>query len=241
MRTPRFLGVYSEKAPGKSGPLIAGKIFYFVWKLENASFVMQKLDKSLAPTGPLRLVTQERLDSSYMSEPSILAAPISTPDFRQLNIDQEKGHKAAALTDDTLAELEKARKTKQVEMDLRSSFDKALRALSRPRDRKGALAAIEQLANATNGIVPAHKHMFRDFGVSLRKKSLPKLALQCAKRVVELSPNDDHAHFNIARILNILGMKEEAAAHVRKAIELDKSETVYRKLQTYIENHKEGG
>lgn len=233
MRTPRFLGVYSEKNSGNSA-VISGKIFYFVWKLENSSHVMQKLDKSLVPHGPLRLVTQADLAERYQFEPSILAAPISTPDFRQVRQKPEAG-KGTELTDQSLQELEKARKTKQVEVDLRNNFDKAMRALNRPRDRKGALAALAQLAATTNGIVPAHKHMFRDFGVSLRKKSLPDLALQYAKRAVELAPDDDHAHFNVARLLGILGMYEEASAHLRKAIELDRSEPVYRKLQAHLD------
>lgn len=232
----KFMGVYSSK--NRTTPS-AGKQLYFVWKMENSSFAAQKLDKAHLPVGKPKILTPAQLQSSYKFEPNDLAAPMSLPDLSALEPPREKSA-VSELTDDTLRELEKARKAKQVEADLRNNFDKALRALNRPRDRKGALAALERFATQTEGIVPAHKHMFRDFGVSLRKKSLPELALQYAGRVVELAPNDDHAHFNMARIMGILGMYDEAEAHLRKAIELDHTEIAYRKLMAYLERERDG-
>lgn len=238
MRNPKFLGVYSQRVRGraKKAGYPAGP-FYFVWDIGNSSYAVQELDKAFVPRTKPRLVSASQLQTGYNLEPSLLHAPVSTPDFRQILSDAARpaaGRQAAELNDNTLLELEKARKAKQVENDLRDSFNKALRALNRPRDRKGALAAIEQLANATEGIVPAHKHMFRDFGVSLRKKSLPELALLCAKKTLELAPNDDHAHFNMARILNILNMNDQALAHLRMAIKLDAREPVYHRFRDYI-------
>lgn len=233
MRNPKFAGVYSRKTPGKksgSGP------FYFVWDIGGAHAI-QELDKSFVPRGGAALLSPEQLRAGFRFEPGLLAAPVSTPDFRHLqNRAGARGaSEAAELNDATLRELEKARKARQVENDLRSDFEKAMRALNRPRDRKGALAALERLARATDGIAPAHKHMFRDFGVALRKKSLPDLAMLYARRTLELAPNDDHAHFNMARILNILGMNEQARAHLDKAISLDSRETVYRRMLAWLD------
>lgn len=234
MRKPKYIGVYSDNTSGRNkGGAITVRQFYFVWLFEDGNYAVQKLDKSLVPRGPVKLVSPQALKAGFHAENSILAAPMSTPDFRQ--IIQPREERAAELNDETLRELEKARKAKQVENDLRNNFNKALRALNRPRDRKGALAAIEQLAAVKDGIVPAHKHMFRDFGVSLRKKSLPEQALMCARRAVELAPEDDHAHFNMARILSILGLYGEARAHLRKAMAIDSSEKVYKKLDDYIQ------
>lgn len=232
MRAPKFLGVYSDKSGASRRG--ARNTLYFVWKLPDDSYAVQRLDKSMSAVGaPTRILAQQ-LATGFKFESHILAAPVTTPDVRQL-VPPPTAPKVAELTDDTLLELEKTRKAKQVETDLRANFNKAVRALNRPRDRKGAIAALEQLAGVRDGIVPVHKHMFRDFGVTLRKKSLPKLALICAKRALELAPRDDHAHFNLARILEILGMNDEADDHLRKAIELEPGETVYRKFRDYLE------
>ena len=233
MRKPKFLGVYSKVLP-KAGKR-PGKQFYFVWELDKNIYAIQLLNDAMIPQASPELASAARLRTGFKLEPGILAAPITTPDFRQLAAQEgKKPPQAAELTDATLKQLEQARKIKQVETDMRDNFEKAIRALSRPRDRKGALIALEQIATAKKGIMPVHKHMFRDFGVSLRKKSLPELALKYASRVVELAPNDDHAHFNIARILAILGYYDQAQSHLDRAKSLDSKEKVYKKFQSYL-------
>lgn len=233
MRKPKFLGVFSRAAQATLQK--SRKQFFFVWQLDKTAYAVQLLNADMAPQAPPELVSAERLQNRFRLEPGILAAPITTPDFRQLAYrEAKKTQEVAELNDKTLEELEQARKTKQIETDMRDNFSKAMRALNRPRDRKGALIALEQMASAKNGIVPVHKHMFRDFGVSLRKKSLPELALKYARRVVEMSPNDDHAHFNMARILTLLGMYDQAEQHLTKARSIDSREPVYAKLQKYI-------
>lgn len=238
MRNPKYLGVYSGKTLKSDADGKRSKRFYFVWDLDNACYAAQALDNAFTPVEKPRLLSAAQLKANLKLEPGILAAPISTPDFRRIQPLPSPKTEATELTDASIQELEKARKAKQVEMDLRNSFEKALKALSRPRDRKGALAAISQIAETTEGIVPAHKHMFRDFGVSLRKKSLPELAINCAKRTLELAPNDDHAHFNMARLLSILNMYDEAEAHLLTAMKLDRTEKVYPQMLSWLRNER---
>ena len=241
MRQPRYLGVYSER-PG-AGASRSGKKGhaprFFVWELSPADYAIQELDGALEPNSRVRLISAGRLQSGFQLEPSILVAPITLPDIANAErvpetADTASPRKAAELNDDTLRELENARRTKPGANDVRGSFRQALRGLGRPREREAALAALEQIAGTTDGIVPAHKHMFRDFGVTLRKKDLPDIALRCGMRVLELSPDDDHGHFNLARILCALGAWDQAAAHVEKAMSLDSAEPVYPRMLAHI-------
>ena len=244
MRQPRYLGVYSERpeAGGKS----RRRARYFVWEISPADYAIQELDGALEPSSRVRLISAGRLQSGYQLEPSILVAPITLPDIANAEREPETPEsgaprKAAELNDDTLRELEQARRAKQVENDLRGSFRKALRGLARSREREAALEALAQIAETTDGIVPAHKHMFRDFGVTLRKKDLPEIALRCGLRVLELSPDDDHGHFNLARILCALGAWDKAAAHVERAMRLDSAEPVYPRLLAHIRKESRAG
>lgn len=236
MRNPKFIGVYSRNSQGYGkGGVLARRALFFVWDIGEGSYVAQELNKAFIPQGGPRLISLAQLKTGFQLEPNVLAAPMSMPDLSGLGVGKKPGARPEEdISASDLRELESARRSRQVENDMRGNFDKAVRALSRPRDRKGALVALEHLANATEGVVPAHKHMFRDFGVTLRKKSLPELALQCAKRVLELSPNDDHAHFNMARVLSILGLYDQADSHLKEAVRLDKSEPIYRRMQEYI-------
>ena len=80
--------------------------------------------------------------------------------------------------------------------------------------------------------------MFRDFGVRLRQSALPDLALLFNYRVVKLAPNDDHAHFNLARILCMLGQYDEAAAHIRTAMGMETDNNLFFRLLVYIRKEK---
>lgn len=134
--------------------------------------------------------------------------------------------------------MEAIRKAKITESRLRETFRQTLLRLRRPRERQAALSALEQLAGATEDICTVHKHMFRDFGVRLRQNSQPALALLFTRKVVELAPNDDHAHFNLARILCMLGQFDEAAAHVRAAMSMASEEPTYFRMLVHIRKEK---
>lgn len=227
MGSAKFLGVYVRK--GKAGRPGKGPMF-FVWRLGEGYYAIQELDQAFTPKGAVLGIEAARFEAAFRLEPSLLAAPMTAPDFRHLSVPKA----ATELTDSALADLEKARQAKQVETDLRSSFSKAMRSLARPRERGAAIAAIERIAYARKGIVPEHKHMFRDFGVALRKKSLNDLAIACAARAVELAPDDDHAHFNLARLLGIKGRFVEADEELGIAMKLDPTEKVYDRLSRYL-------
>ena len=136
-------------------------------------------------------------------------------------------------------DLEAVRKAKVVESKLRETFRQTLLRLKRPRERKAAMLALEQLAKTTDGITPSHKHMFRDFGVRLRQNSQPDLALLFSRKAVELSPEDDHAHFNLARILCALGKYDEAAVHISAALRVAGDDPLYSKLLAHIHELKQ--
>lgn len=133
---------------------------------------------------------------------------------------------------------EAARKAKMTESKLRETFRQALLRLKRPRERQGALKALEQLAETTEDICTAHKHMFRDFGVRLRQSAHPDLALLFSRKVVQLAPDDDHAHFNLARILCMLGQYDDAAAHIRTAMGMNSDKGLYFRMLVYIRKEK---
>ena len=147
---------------------------------------------------------------------------------------------AATAAPSRTYDLETIRKAKATESTLRENFRQALLRLKRPRERQGALKALEQLAQTTEDICTAHKHMFRDFGVKLRQSALPELALLFNYRVVKLAPDDDHAHFNLARILCILEQYDEAAAHIRTAMGMgiEADNNLYFRMLVYIRKEK---
>lgn len=235
MRNPKFLGVYSLKTP----PGNRQKPRFFVWELPDGNYAIQGLDASMSQRGPARAVAAADLARAFKAEPAILAAPVTTPDFRPLVRDAAGSGAEQEVSYDTLSGLERARRAKQLEIDLRDKFGKAVRALTRPKDRKNALTVLERIAGLSRGIEPVHKHMFRDFGVLLRKKAILNLAMVCARRVVALAPQDDHARFNLARVLLLAGHYDEAEAQLAAARKLDPHEKIYEKMAAYIASERQ--
>lgn len=241
MRPPKYLGVYSFASAKADGPR---KALFFVWELAPQDYAVQQLDKAFQPMSTPERVSAADFAARFRSEPSILAMPMTMLDFRPAADRSQTPIPAPAPQapdpeDARLRALEAARRAKQIEIGLRESFRKALLRLKRPRERQAAILALEQLAASRENIMPIHKHMFRDFGVKLRKNSQHELALLFGKRVLEMAPEDDHAHFNLARILCALQFYDEAAAHIHTAMRLDAHEVLYPRMLARISKEKQ--
>lgn len=237
MRPPKYLGVYSQPSAKADG---SHKTLFFVWELAEAGYAVQQLDSAFQPRAEARRVSVARFAAHFRAEPSILAMPMTMLDVRALaDLPESPAPAESESNDDLLNGLDNARRAKQTEITLRENFRKAFLRLKRPRERQAAITALEQLAAATENISPVHKHMFRDFGAKLRKTAMPDLALLFGKRALELAPKDDHAHFNLARILCAMGAYDEAAAHIHTAMRLDAREALYPRMLAHIRKEKQ--
>ena len=277
MRRSKFIGVYSLVQQTERH----GKKHYFAWGLSGDAYAVQELNAAFRPVAEAELVESRTFIQNFQNEPSILAVPVVTPDFGNLESVATRQRGKGTLQQDATQgvfdfyqqktvrdqarqtaraeatppfgvqptkprsepetppkqgafDLEAARKAKVLETHMRETFRQILLRLKRPRERQAAMLALKQLASATEGIVPEHKHMFRDFGVRLRQSLQPELALLFNRKTVELAPNDDHARFNLARILCILGQYDEAATQVRAAMNMDQNEPIYGKMLAHI-------
>lgn len=238
MRNPKFIGVYSVAAAQAASQR---KVLYFVWEVETGSFVVQKLNNAFQPVADPERMSADVFNQRFTAEPAILAMPV-----RALDMSRVVGRFVPPPQDegptDVFAEpspAERERRARLVEAGMRETFRKAVLRLKRPRERQTAFTALEQLAAVKEGIQPQHKHMFRDFGARLRQMSYPVAALAFSRRVLDLSPDDDHAHFNMARILCALGEYEAAIKHLQRAMLLDAREPVYMRMMQYIRSEQQ--
>ncbi|WP_300787686.1 tetratricopeptide repeat protein [uncultured Desulfovibrio sp.] len=236
MRNPKFIGVYSVAAAQPSGQR---KTLYFVWEVETGSFVVQRLNNAFQPVAEPERMTADVFNQRFTAEPAILAMPVRSLDMSRVVgrfVPPPQNEPADIFGQASAAEQQ--RRAQLVESGMRETFRKALARLKRPKERQTAFSALEQLASVREGIQPQHKHMFRDFGARLRQLSYPSAALAFSRRVLDLAPDDDHAHFNMARVLHALGEDEAAIKHLQRAMLLDASEPVYARMLQYIRNEQ---
>jgi len=225
-----FIGVYSSLLTESSGKRGASKRkqYWFVWDYGDAGYHVQELDAAFQPQGEFLPMDHASFHASFSPEPSILAAPIRRP---------APAGPLPQKTEQSAPE-HGAEEQAAVENHLRAHFGALLLKLRRGDDLPGTLQALRDIAELEEGIVPAHKYMFTDFGINLRKGKLPEIALEHAKRVLALASGDSHAHFNIARIYHALGKLDEAEQHLQAALEFAPDLGCARDFLAYISKER---
>lgn len=88
-------------------------------------------------------------------------------------------------------------------------------------EKDSAVKKVKLLLERNDTYVTAHKHTFTKCAIQLRKLQKWDLALQFALRCVEISPDDSHAYFNVARIYFEEKAYEYALDYIKKALELE--------------------
>ena len=222
MSTAAFIGVYSSltSGPQEKRSTTKRKQYWFVWDNEHAGYSVQALDGAFTPQGEALVIETSTFHATFSREPTIFAVPARRSPVPALSLQPQPEQQAANRA--------------EVENFLRSHFGALLLKIRRGDDLPDSLKALQDLAEVEEGIVPEHKYMFAEFGINLRKGSMPEIALSHAKRVLTLAPGDSNAHFNIARIYHTLGRLDEAEQHLLAALEFAPDLEYARDFLAYI-------
>lgn len=265
METGIFKGVYSSVDPrqtgrpgmGTPGRNAARRRYWFVWEHDAGGYVVQPLSASMEPTGERRAISTAELAKGYAFEPDVLAVPVR-PGLTAMQGarggsggsggkkqqdpapgDAPSGMAAGRDANRRSGDIAGHEVGAQTERSLRADFAIALAQLRRG-DRDRAVRALERLAEAPGEFVPAHRHMFTDFGINLRKSKLPRIAIRHHLRALDLSPDDSHVHFNIARTYYDMGDTERAEQHLRESLELTPDLEPSRRFLDFLLERKAG-
>ncbi len=219
--------------------------------------MVQPLSASMEPTGERRAISTAELAKGYAFEPDVLAVPVR-PGLTAMQGarggpggsggkkqqdpapgDAPSGMAAGRDANRRSGDIAGHEVGAQTERSLRADFAIALAQLRRG-DRDRAVRALERLAEAPGEFVPAHRHMFTDFGINLRKSKLPRIAIRHHLRALDLSPDDSHVHFNIARTYYDMGDTERAEQHLRESLELTPDLEPSRRFLDFLLERKAG-
>lgn len=211
-----FLGVYSSANKEFSG---ARRRLFFVWDNGQGSYDVQRVSTDFKPVDLIQTLPPCRFKEQYVLEPDIDVRPDGAAAPGRVTVQPSAS-------------------AKEVENTLREHFRKALLRCRRPQDRDAAIKALQTLAEVEEGIEPLHKHMFADFGISLRKERQYALALAFCKRVLTMSPQDDHAHFNAARILLEMGNLDGAEQHILTARDMNPTNRIYDRMLRHLKRER---
>jgi hypothetical protein len=126
-----------------------------------------------------------------------------------------------------------------VEQEMRQLFETLMERASSTGCRD-SLRQLGEMAETEQAIEPAHKFMFADFSMGLRKRNWLPLALAHAEKVVSLAPDDEHAHFNIARIHWQMGDGDKARESLSEALRIMPDMGIAKTFLEYLHGHDAG-
>jgi tetratricopeptide (TPR) repeat protein len=114
--------------------------------------------------------------------------------------------------------LNRAEHAAKIEEKFRTDFSMALIRLKNKRSE--AMQTLEAMIKNSGPFNEEHKFMFTDCGLALRKRNLFALASQFHQKARELSPDDEHVLFNMARVMYESGKIDKAREYLRLSLEM---------------------
>lgn len=195
--------VYSSQqknavSPGE--PLqFARKQYWLVEKTADGPYTIQPLNVNKLPSGTKREISPEELEANYTAEPQFYSQ-IVEPRMKELDTTLDRADDCREKGESFSAEFEYTNALELDEENIRAQFGVGLTSLALGELGK-ADQIFHQLLEQEGTFAPQHKHLFNDFGISLRKKKMYKQSISFYSRALELCSDDENLHINIARPL----------------------------------------
>jgi Flp pilus assembly protein TadD len=193
--------------------------YYFVKEEEDGTFTVQALNDNHVPMGETTSLSKQELMRDYSPEPAVYVEKV-IPALRALSRAIARGERHRAEGQFNSAEYEFLGALNLDEDNVRATFGLGLTYMDSGETDK-AHQVFEKLVGMDAAFTAEHKHMFNEFGISLRKSGLLDQARDYYARALELSPLDENLHYNMARTLFLLGDRAGTKTHLARALELN--------------------
>ncbi len=262
---PSIRGVFSTMETRKVGTgttLRKTKVkqYWLVNQLDQELAEVQPINDKLIPVGKKRSIAVSTLLERFAPEPDFYLSPTGfppEPSESQLDMEEaapeepaEPPHTEPPHPEPLPAEplpglkveiegFELTGSAEDIEKSARAGFGLGITYLRRGNQEK-AEDIFSRLAEMDAAFVPEHKHMFNDFGVSLRKQSLFDMALKHYLRALELAGEDDHLLHNIARAYFEKKDIKNCVRYLEKSLEVNPGLTVSQQFLRYLERQENG-
>ncbi|CAK7057318.1 MAG: hypothetical protein DESF_02442 [Desulfovibrio sp.] len=193
------------------------KTFWFIE--QHGKFIeCQPLNTNYVPSGPKRKITMDELIAKFAPEPEFYLNSVY-PKMQEMQRAIDSGDERREKGENFAAEFEYSRALGIDEDNVRANFGIGLTYLERG-DANKAQNIFERLVKLDGAFEPEHKHLFNDFGISLRKNKMLRQSLEYYQRALELSANDENLYMNLARVLLETKDLNGCVDNLLKALEL---------------------
>jgi len=194
-------GVFSVERMAKIGTGTTAKrvkqtALYYAVQVDDDTIELQGLNPKHVPFGKTEQITKDELLNDYLPMPQLYKEVIGN--LRQVQKSLARGDKFRKRGESFTAEYEYANALNLDEQNVRANFGIGLCLLVRDEEEK-AKQVFDRIIKIDSAFEDEHKHLFNEYGMSLRKKKLVGQAVDYYKRALELSDDDENLWYNLAR------------------------------------------
>jgi tetratricopeptide (TPR) repeat protein len=118
--------------------------------------------------------------------------------------------------------------------NVRANFGLGLTYMARG-DAEKAADIFKRLVALDAAFAPEHKHLFNEFGISLRKSGLTDQAVEYYTRALAITEDDENLFYNIARAYCERGDEAECRENLHRALEIDPNMDVALRFMEFLE------
>ncbi len=237
----KIYGVFSSQEIRKVGTgtttrKVVSKVFWFVEEIEDGNISMQSINANYIPTGVKRTIDKDTLLQNYFPEPEYYTNQVY-PKIKELDEKVEEADSHRKKGELFTAEFEYGNAL-QIDVDnVKANFGIGLTYLERG-DTEKASNIFDRLVNLEGTYQPEHKHLFNEFGISLRKSKLYNEAVHYYEKALELNEVDENLHLNIARVYFELKQIDKCCASLARVLELSPSHEIGLKFAKWLYGKK---
>ncbi|CCH49814.1 tetratricopeptide repeat protein [Pseudodesulfovibrio piezophilus] len=236
----KISGVFSTQTVAKVGTgtttrKMIQKAYWFAEQNDNAdasAVMVQPLNKHNVPSGPKDSIPMEDFLQRFNPELEFYQQEVF-PRMKELNTTLKRAEEQRDQGALYSAEFEYAAALDFDEENVRANFGLGLTYMERGEPAK-AEDIFERVVGLDASFAPEHKHLFNEFGISLRKSNLLDQAVEYYTRALEITQDDENLYYNLARAFFERGDKDDCTTNLDKALSLNPSFEEANKFLAYI-------
>lgn len=192
---------------------------YFAEENDRGEIGLRALNENHVPSGAEQIISKDELLESFTPELELYTSTVF-PAMKELSQTLAKADRQRQQGNTFNAEIEYDNALDIDEENIRANFGIGLCYLTRNEAEK-ALDIFNRLVNLDAAFEKKHKHLFNDFGISLRKNKMFDEAIKFYSRALGLTDDDENLYFNIARSMFEKGKRKKALLYIEKCLALN--------------------
>ncbi|MDO9632853.1 MAG: tetratricopeptide repeat protein [Humidesulfovibrio sp.] len=243
---PPIRGMFSQTkvsviGTGTTARKMETVLYYFARENEDGIMDVQPLGEDVV-FGPVIRVNLDEFLETYQAEPelSLRRAQEDADHQRDVQKAVARGDKFLKKGKTYSAEYEYGKALNLDEECVRATFGIGQCYILRGELDK-AREVLARLVKLEAAFQDEHKHLFNEFGISLRKSGMDAEALAYYTRALELCPGDENLHCNMARASFDMGDSEGATQHLEKCLALNPGHAEAKKFRSFLNRKNKSG